>query len=94
MKACGISLFSRVQLELESDSISTRVRVCVCVSVCLSVCPHRVFFAYKSPTDDWILMVFRYMIDINETKKLTEGQGHKVKGQGQICNFTKKLFLL
>ena len=33
------------------------------------------------------------MIDIYETKKLTEGQGHKVKGQGQICNFTKKIVL-
>ena len=25
---------------------------------------------------------------------LTQGQGHKVKGQGQICNFAKKKFLL
>ena len=31
--------------------------------------PHRTFFAYKSWTDDWILMIFRHMIDINETKK-------------------------
>ena len=30
------------------------------------------------------------MINVYETKKLTYGQGHKVKGQGQICNFTKK----
>ena len=32
------------------------------------------------------------MIDINEMLKLTQGQGHKVKGQGQICNYTKKIF--
>ena len=25
---------------------------------------------------------------------LTQGQGHKVKGQGQICDFVKKLFWL
>ena len=25
--------------------------------------------------------------------KLTQGQGHKVKGQGHICNFVKKLVL-
>ena len=29
-------------------------------------------------------------VDINEMLKLTQGQGHKVKGQGQICNFVKK----
>ena len=26
--------------------------------------------------------------------KLTEGQGQKVKGQGQICNFTKKMLFI
>ena len=35
-------------------------------------------------------MILTYKIDNNETKKLTQGQGHEVKGQGQICNFTKK----
>ena len=30
------------------------------------------------------------MIDINKILKLTQGQGHKVKGQGQICKFVKK----
>ena len=24
--------------------------------------------------------------------KLTKGQGHKVKGQGQICNFVRKTY--
>ena len=37
-------------------------------------------------------MTFTHMIDINEMLKLTKGQGHKVKGQGQIGNPTKKLF--
>ena len=36
-------------------------------------------------------MIFTYMIDINETKKLTQGQGNKVKGQGQICTLVKIL---
>jgi len=39
-------------------------------------------------------MIFTYKIDINRTKTLIEGQGHKVKGQGQICNYTKTLFWL
>ena len=28
--------------------------------------------------------VLRHMIDIDETLNLTQGQGHKVKGQGHI----------
>ena len=31
------------------------------------------------------------MIDIIEFLKLTQGQGHKVKGQGQIFNDVKKV---
>ena len=31
-------------------------------------------------------------IDIDETLKLTQGQGHKVKGQGHICIYVKILF--
>ena len=34
-------------------------------------------------------MILAHMVDINEMLKLTLGQGHKVKGQGQICNFGK-----
>ena len=29
------------------------------------------------------------MISIDKMLMLTQGQGHKVKGQGQICNFVK-----
>ena len=29
--------------------------------------------------------------EMTECKKLTQGQGHKVKGQDQICNFVKIL---
>ena len=32
-----------------------------------------------------------HMISIDKMLMLTQGQGHKVKGQGQICNFEKKL---
>ena len=30
-----------------------------------------------------------YIIDIDETLKLTQGQGHKVKGQGNIRIYVK-----
>ena len=39
-------------------------------------------------------MVFTHMIDIDETFKLTQGQGHRVKGQGQINSYVKKLICL
>ena len=51
---------------------------------------HQVLFAYKSWTDGWILMILTYIIDIDETLKLTQGQGHKVKGQGHIGIYVKK----
>ena len=28
-----------------------------------------------------------YIIDIDETVELTQGQSHKVKGQGHICTY-------
>ena len=34
-------------------------------------------------------MMLTHMINIDETVKLTQGQGHKVKGQGQICIYVK-----
>ena len=37
-------------------------------------------------------MILRHMVDIDETLKLTQGQGHKVKDQGHICNYVKLLF--
>ena len=43
-------------------------------------------------TNDWILMMLIGMINIDKILKLTQGQGHKVKGQGQICKFVKNLF--
>ena len=55
---------------------------------------HRVLFAYKSGTDDWIFIIFTSNIDIDEKIKLTQGQGHKVKGQGKICYYVKKLVLI
>ena len=38
-------------------------------------------------------MILTYKIVINEIKKSTLGQGHKVKGQVQICNYRKKMVL-
>ena len=49
-------------------------------------------FDYKSLTDDSNWMILRHMIDIDETLKLTQGQGHKVQGQGHIGIYVKKLF--
>ena len=40
------------------------------------------------------MMILTYIINIDETVKLTEGQGHKVKGQGHICVYVKFLFRL
>ena len=66
------------------------MRQSVCLSVCLSVRLHRVFFAYKLRTDEWILMILTFLTDIEKTLKLTQGQGHKVKGQGHIGIYVKK----
>ena len=37
-------------------------------------------------------MMFTHMIDVDETLKLTQAQGHKVKGQGHTCIYVKILF--
>ena len=34
------------------------------------------------------------MTSIDKMLMLTKGQGHKVKGQGQLCNFVKKRALV
>ena len=61
------------------------------------VCPYvyvyvrfKCFFAHKSWTDEWIMMILTYIIDIDETLKLTQSQGHKDKGQGHIGIHVKK----
>ena len=38
-------------------------------------------------------MILTYIIDIDETSKSTQGQGHKVKGQVQTCSIEEKLVL-
>jgi len=50
------------------------------------------FFAYKSWTNGRILMILTYVIDIDKTLKLTQGQGHKVKGQGHTGIYVKNSF--
>ena len=37
-------------------------------------------------------MILTYIIDIDETLKLSQGQGHKVKDQGHIGMYVKTLF--
>ena len=37
-------------------------------------------------------MILTYIIDIDETLKLTQGLGHKMKGQGHIGIYVKKYF--
>ena len=44
---------------------------------------------YKSQTDNWIVVKLIQSICILATLKLTNGQCHKVKGQGQICGYVK-----
>ena len=37
-------------------------------------------------------MILTYIIDLNKMLKLTQGQGHKVKGQSHIGIYVKKYF--
>ena len=39
-------------------------------------------------------MILTHMIDNNEMSKLTQGQGYKAKGQGQICDYVKLMLRL
>ena len=36
-------------------------------------------------------MILTHNIDIFEPLKLKQGQGYKVKGQSQICNYVKNI---
>ena len=44
---------------------------------------------YKSGTDHWIFIKLKDMIYVNARLKMAQGQGHKDKGQGRICNYVK-----
>ena len=44
---------------------------------------------YKSGTDDCIFIKLIHSIHIHATLKVKLGQGHKVKGQGQICRYVR-----
>ena len=39
------------------------------------------------------MMILTYIIDIDKVLKLTQGQGHKVKGHGHLCIYLNILFL-
>ena len=67
------------------------VLLCLPVRLFVCLCSQQVLFAYKSWTDGMILMILTYIIDIDETLKFTQSQGHKVKGQSQICNYVKNI---
>ena len=45
--------------------------------------------SYESQTNDRIMVKLMQRVDIDATLKVTQGQGHKVKGQGRICNYVK-----
>ena len=49
---------------------------------------------FKSRTNDWIVVKLMHRVDIDTTLNVKKGQGHKVKGQGQIYSYMKKLFRL
>ena len=40
------------------------------------------------------MMILTYIIDIDKTLKLTQGQGHKIKSQGHIGIIVKQYFKL
>ena len=46
-------------------------------------------FAFNSWTDICISMKITCMIDIDKNITLTQGQGHKIKGEGQTCSYAK-----
>ena len=45
---------------------------------------------YTSRINDWIEVKLMHRVDIDATLKVTKGQGHKVKGQGQIYSYMEK----
>ena len=56
-------------------------------------CKKKTCFDNTSWTNDWILMILKHIIDNRKILKFTQGQGHKVKAQGQICTFVEKNIL-
>ena len=50
------------------------------------------FFSYNSWTIGRIKTKMDVRVDIDDGKNFLKGQGHKVKGQGQIGNFVENLF--
>ena len=38
-------------------------------------------------------MILTHMITIDEMLKFNQGQGHKIKSQGEICNYCKERVL-
>ena len=44
----------------------------------------KMFFAFETWTEDWILMILLHIIDTNHKISLSKSQGHGVIGQGQI----------
>ena len=80
-------MFSMIMSSAESISISRCVRRSV--SVCRS--PSN-FFHYNSYAIARIGTKIGMRVDINVGYHLLEGQGHGVKGQGQIDDFVENLF--
>jgi len=73
----------KVDLRSRSQVQRSRSNMQFCIKMC---------FAYIPWTNDCKLMRHIHMISIVKMLKLTKGQGHKVKGKGQIYKFVKNLF--
>ena len=67
------------QLSLGAYYFISFVCLYVCLSVWICVCQHQTYFAYKWWMDGWIMMILTHMTYIDDTLKLTKGQGQRSK---------------
>ena len=44
--------------------------------------------------DDWIFIKLIHKVHINNSLIVIQGQGHKVKGQGQMYNYIKNFYFI
>ena len=96
MSVCPHQVFLVVSTESGSDSISTPDRMYVCPQAGMSVGRY-VSIKYFGPINHERIIGFlwyTHMIDIDETFKLTQGQGHKVSvSQYWKSNKHKSMFI-
>ena len=44
--------------------------------------------------DDWIFIKLIHKVHINNSLIVIQGQGHKVKGQGQMYNYIENFYFI